>query len=106
VKKIVFLTAEDVAYGFKLTGVKQYSTSTGKAEETLKNILREPDAGLVIVDERLLQGIKDEKLRKLEKTWEGIILILPSPERARLDIEDYAARLIRRAVGYHVRLQL
>jgi V/A-type H+-transporting ATPase subunit F len=106
VKKIAFLTAEDVAYGFKLTGVSQYTTGIEKTEETLKKILRVPDTGLVIIDERLLKGIDEEKLRRIEKTWEGIMLILPSPERARLEVEDYAARLIRRAIGYHVRLRL
>jgi hypothetical protein len=32
--------------------------------------------------------------------------VLPSPERAVEEIEDYASRLIRRAIGYHVRLKI
>ena len=36
----------------------------------------------------------------------GILLVLPSPEKLPAEVEDYAARLIRRAIGYHVRLNV
>ena len=47
-----------------------------------------------------------ERLREIEHAWQGILLVLPSPERPEVEIEDYAVSLIRRAIGYHVRLRV
>ncbi len=105
-KKIVFITPPDAGYGFKLGGIPQYAVEGTEAEETLRQTMAEPDNGLVIVDERLLKGISEERLRELEQGWRGILLVLPSPVKPPPEVEDYAARLIRRAIGYHVRLKL
>ncbi len=75
-------------------------------EVTLKKIMAEPDNGLIIIDERMLNGVTEERLHELEQGWHGILLILPSPVKPPPEVEDYAARLIRRAIGYHVRLKL
>lgn len=103
-KKIFFLTAPDSEYGFSLAGVTQYVTDEKDVEDKLKKLLSRQDTGLVVMDERLLKGINDERLRELEEKWYGVLLILPAPKRAVVEIEDYALRLIRRAIGYHVRL--
>jgi len=105
-KRITFITPPDASYGFSLSGVAQHAVKTADAEETLVKALAEPDSGLVIIDERLLQGIPEERMRELEHGWSGILLVLPSPEKPPAEVEDYAARLIRRAVGYHVRLKI
>jgi V/A-type H+-transporting ATPase subunit F len=68
--------------------------------------MNEPDYGLVVIDERLIAGMTEDRLRELEQAWNGILLVLPSPVKPPAEVEDYAARLIRRAVGYHVRLKI
>jgi vacuolar-type H+-ATPase subunit F/Vma7 len=105
-KKIAFITPSDASYGFSLSGVPQYAVKAVDAEVTLKRTMTETGTGLIIIDERLLQGMPEERLRELEHGWHGILLVLPSPEKPPPEIEDYAARLIRRAIGYHVRLTL
>jgi vacuolar-type H+-ATPase subunit F/Vma7 len=82
-----------------------YVASEEEAEQTLAKIMSDPDTGLVIIDERIIRRIDDEKMRETEGRWRGILLVLPSPVKSS-EVEDYATRLIRRAVGYHVRLQL
>lgn len=104
-KKIAFVTPPDAEHGFALTGIGQYAVEADNAERKLRDVMSDPDAGLVIIDERLLKGIAEERVRELEHGWNGIFLILPSPEKAAPEVEDYAARLIRRAIGYHVRLK-
>jgi V/A-type H+-transporting ATPase subunit F len=54
----------------------------------------------------MINGVTEERLHELEHGWHGILLILPSPVKPPAEVEDYAARLIRRAIGYHVRLKL
>jgi len=105
-KKVAFLTPPDVKYGFSLSGVAQYTSEADEAEETLKKIMAEGDNGLVIIEERLLAGMPEDRIRELEHAWNGILLVLPSPVKPPTEVEDYAARLIRRAIGYHVRLKI
>jgi vacuolar-type H+-ATPase subunit F/Vma7 len=105
-KTISFLTPPDASYGFSLSGVPQYVVNAADAEATLRKTMSETDAGLIIIDERLLQSMPEERLRELEQGWHGILLVLPSPEKPPPEVEDYAARLIRRAIGYHVRLKI
>ena len=105
-KKIVFITPVDAVNGFKLAGVSQYVTSSEEAELKLQEAVSETDTGLVIIDERLIHNIAEDMLKKIEDRFSGTMLVLPSPKRAEADVEDYAARLIRQAIGYHVRLKL
>ncbi len=105
-KEIAFITPPDAAYGFKLSGVAHLVAENDDARDTIKKTMNEPDYGLLIIDERLIAGITEEQLRELEQAWNGILLVLPSPQKPPAEVEDYAARLIRRAIGYHVRLKV
>lgn len=105
-KKIVFLTTCDARFGFSLAGITQITVDPAEAQEGLATLMADPDNGLVIVDERLVRGSMEERMRALEEDSPGILLVLPSPEKLAPEVEDYAARLIRRAIGYHVRLNV
>lgn len=103
-KKVVFITTPDAEYGFSLAGVTQHTADGESAEALLKEIITQYDIGLIILDERLAKGIPEERLQEIELGWHGILLTLPAPERKGVMGEDYTARLIQRAIGYHVRL--
>lgn len=105
-KKVVFITPLDAEFGFKLGGVPQIAIEAAGAEDALKQVMSGTETGLVIIDERLLSGMTEERLRGLEHGWPGILLVMPSPLKPPPEVEDYAARLIRRAIGYHVRLKV
>ncbi len=104
-KNIVFITPGDVQYGFSISGAAHYAVTLDEAETTLKRVMSDPDSGVVVIDERLINGIGEERFREREKRWFGILIVLPAPEMGEME-EDYALRLIRRAIGYHVKLQL
>lgn len=103
-KKIIFITPEDAMYGFRLAGVSQHIVRKENIIDELKKIIHTMNTGLIIIDERLLKDEAIESLRELERRWQGIILVLPSPLRPSIEAEDYAVRLIKKAIGYHVRL--
>ncbi len=111
-KKIVFITPPDASYGFGLTGLTQHALERKAFEEALKKTMAESENGLVIIDERLVGngheagGVFEDRMHELERAWHGILLVLPSPVKPPAEAEDYAARLIRRAIGYHVRLKV
>jgi V/A-type H+-transporting ATPase subunit F len=106
VKRIVFITPPDARYGFGMSRVTQYAVTPEEAEAVIRRVLAEPDSGVVVVDERLIGRIGDERFREMEKRWYGILLVLPAPEKIEGEMEDYVERLIRRAIGYHVRLNV
>jgi len=105
VKKVVFITPDEARFGFSLSGVVQECVAPEEAEQTLRQAVTDPDNGVVVIDERLLAGIDEEHFREMEERWYGILLVLPAPGKGE-EVEDYALRLIRRAIGYHVRLQV
>lgn len=104
-KRIVALTAPDADNGFACCGAVQHAVAPGEVEAVLSQVLAEPENGVVILDERLVDEVGEERLRAVEQRWPGVLVVLPAPERGAGE-EDYAARLIRRAVGYHVRVRL
>ena len=105
-KNIAFITVQEAEFGFNLTGTDQYVSDEKDLIALLKNIMQKPDTGLIIIDERLIDSYTEGKIREAERIWHGVVIILPSPERPKAEIDDYASRLIRRAIGYHVRLQI
>lgn len=106
-KRIVFIAPVDTALGFALAGVSVLAATPDGAEALLDKVLAEPDTGVAVIDERLAQAIDEERFREMERRWFGILLVLPSPEGAgREAAEDYVLRLIRQAIGYHVRVQV
>lgn len=105
-KRIVFITPRDARYGFSISGVVQLAVKPDEAEATIRKVIAERDTGVVVIDERLIGGISEERFREMEKKWYGMLLVLPAPERLAEEGEDYASRLIRRAIGYHVRLNV
>lgn len=102
---IVFITEEDARYGFSLAGSMQQTITADETEEVLRRTMEDPDVGVVVIDERLLRSIPEKRFAELEEKWFGLLVTLPSPAPEVDHEEDYLQRLIRKALGYHVRLQ-
>lgn len=104
-KQLLFITPEDARLGFGLAGQGQVLAEPETVTEVLERMLADPEVAVVVLDERLLPGLSDERLRVLERNWDGLLLVLPAPLTAPAAGEDYLRRLIRRVLGYQVRLQ-
>ena len=103
-KHVVVMTPPDARHGFTLTGVRQHTLVPSQLLAELRALLDDPTVGLVVVVERLAAGQVQASLREMERRSPGMFVMLPAPEAgARLE-EDYVLRLIRRAIGYQVRL--
>ncbi len=101
-KRIVAITPGDADNGFACCGAVQLAALPGQALQLLRQALADPESGVVILDERLLAEVGEEQVKALEMRWPGVLVVLPAP---RGGVEDYASRLIRRAVGYHVKVR-
>jgi len=104
-KKVAFLTGPGTRYGFGLTGVRHFIAVPKDLEATIDRIVAMGDVGLLVIDEHLARELTDERMRDIERMLHGIVLVLPAPVKAPPEVEDYAARLIRKAIGYHVRIR-
>jgi len=101
----MFLAPEGEDVGFGLTGLSRLGVSPEDAEAALLSAMDNPAVGLVIMDERLSAGISEDRLKEIEAHWGGVLLLLPAPGEAVSDEEDFATRIIRKAIGYHVRIR-
>ena len=102
-KKIVFVTPTDAHYGFNLAGIDQVVTEREGVLKAFLDVIENPAVGIVAIDERLLGTAAQQQVEQTK--WPGVVAVLPAPEKA-APAEDYAMQVIRRAVGYQVRLNL
>ncbi|MDA8413625.1 MAG: hypothetical protein M0023_07525 [Desulfobacteraceae bacterium] len=103
-KKIVAITPTDADNGFGCSGAIQFAAQPGEVLQSVKRAMADPETGVLILDERLAAEIDEKQLQDLELHWSGVLVMLPSPDQGRVE-EDYAARLLRRAIGYQVRVR-
>lgn len=103
-KKVVLVTPADAAHGFALAGVRQLACDAARAPSAIRDVTHDPLAGLVIVDERLVSRQVQSLMRELDRRWPGLVIVLPAPAHGVQREEDYVLQLIRRAIGYQVRL--
>jgi len=103
---MVFVIPEDVRLGFNLAGIRELVCSPAELAQTVRGLMKEEQVGIIAVDERLLAQTGAEDLHILGKEWRGLLLVLPAPAAEEIVHEDYAMQLIKKAIGYHVRLEI
>ncbi len=101
--KIVFITEKDAEYGFSLAGFRQYECTDSELEQLLDKLTDTDEFGLYVIDERL---INENKLSEMEKNRDMVFVIMPPPAKMITKREDYAARLLRKTIGYHIKLNI
>jgi len=104
-KEILFMTPEDSAQGFALTGVRQQILNQDQALEKIQQAIADPEIGVIAVDNRLLEKIDPVRMRELTERWPGVLVTLPAPSGRHAPPVDELQRLVQRVLGYHVRLQ-
>ena len=94
------------ALGFKLAGAAVEEIAPGGEAAGFRRLLADPRIGVLAVEEELLQAVPERLLRRARDA--GLPVILPFALPRRWGEEGrgraYVAALIRRAVGYAVKL--
>jgi V/A-type H+-transporting ATPase subunit F len=94
------------ALGFRLAGAHVEEVACGDEAQVFRRLMADPRAGVLAVEEELLGAVPGPALRRARER--GVPVLLPfalprrwgDPGRGRA----YVATLIRRAVGYAVKL--
>ena len=93
--------------GFRLAGAAVEEIKEGEVAERFKALLADPGLGVLAVEEELLEQAPQALLEKIGR--EGVPVLLPFAFPRRWKEagrgEEYVATLIRRAIGYHVKIQ-
>lgn len=93
--------------GFRLAGAPVEEIGEGEAAERLKALVADPSLGVLAIEETLLERVPEALLQRIGR--EGLPVLLPfAIPKAWEEVgrgEQYVATLIRRAIGYHVKIQ-
>lgn len=102
------LCRPEVAAGFGLAGLRAIPVTTATAAEfRLRDLMREPDTGVVLVEERLHDALPVDVRRRMARRPLPMVVPFPGPawaERAE-GAEAYVIELLRQVIGYRVRLR-
>lgn len=109
--KVLVISERELAGGFALAGIETCVVSNaGHASEALAAIIESGEYGIVIMDEKLSSGLDRQVTAALSRGDGPILVTIPAELRwrdtERLPHDDYVARLIRRAVGYQLNIEL
>ncbi len=98
----------EVAPGFALAGLPTIAVDRpADAANRIDELMRQADTGVVLVEERLHDALPPALHRQLAKQPLPMLVPFPGPtwRPRREGAEAYIVDLLRRAIGYRVRLR-
>ena len=105
--RVRVLARPAVALGFALAGVPTLALETPAAVERLERLLRDPGAGVLLVEEGLWQALPQAIRHAAANRPLPLVVPFPSPTWAPPEATAlaYVAEILRQAIGYRVRLR-
>jgi len=103
--RLLVLTRANLLPGFQLAGVDAYGVEDIEtAQELLDNWLKLGEAGLLAIDEGLLERIEPAILKRLDFSENLLYLAIPGggPLGVEASRSHHIAEMIRRAIGFHI----
>lgn len=105
---LLIITGRGFGAGFRMAGFE--CIEAGMDDDVSGLLLRlqaEGEYGLIAVDERLLVATSEAVMKRIERRSTPVIMPINLPEKWGEEgiAETAAMRLIRRAIGYQIRLK-
>lgn len=105
---LLIITYPDAAIGFSLAGIEVKEIKEGgDITSILHSIIKEGRYNLIAIEEKFLANVSDEILRRIRKKGIPVIVPIDTPRSWQIEseMESYIVRLIRRAIGYQVKIK-
>ncbi|MFQ5574766.1 MAG: V-type ATP synthase subunit F [Terriglobia bacterium] len=105
--KLVVLTDTESAFGFRLGGVEVVEAEdSDDARAKLNGLLNDDSSGIVAVREEFMEDLDERLQRKISQIDRPIVISIPlkSDLEAPGERREYLAQLIKRAVGFDIKL--
>ena len=95
------------ASGFALAGlVAETASDDGAADATLRAMLQRRELGVVLLEEPLYTALAPDVRALVDRVAQPVVVPFPGPAwRAAPSAEEQVVELLRRAIGYRVRLR-
>jgi vacuolar-type H+-ATPase subunit F/Vma7 len=90
--------------GFRLAGVAVDEVPPGEEAARFAALAADPSLGVLAIDTRVLDAVPEPLLRRASSRAIPVVLPFSVPRRSDTGGGAYVAELIRRAIGYHVKL--
>ncbi len=105
--RVVVLTDDVSADGFRLAGVDVVvATDNDDARRILLDMLNDDTVGVVAANDAFVAALDERTQDKIDRLYRPIVVPIPSKQTVEVTDErrDYLAGLIRRAVGFDIKL--
>lgn len=102
------ITDPETALGFLLAGADVIPVAdSAEGARQLVSLYQTKEAGIVITNEEFLSVLPEPTRRALEESLSPIIFAIPVSQGKPIaePREEYLARLIRRTIGYHLKIK-
>lgn len=106
--RVLVLASTATAAGYRLAGLTAEEVSnTSEAGDRLASAAADTGVGIILIEQPVLDAVPPAIRRAVDRRPLPIIVPIPSPNwtHAASDAESYIVELLRRAIGYRVRLQ-
>lgn len=106
--RVVALADPDTALGFRLTGIETVVVKKpDEAVQHIETLLEQKKADVVILSEDFLVTIPERLQRRIETSLKPIFVPIPHIRswREGEKREEYLIRLLRRAIGYQIKIK-
>ena len=96
-----------IATGFALAGVTaDVVEHQSEAEPLLAGLMAQPDAGVVLLQEDIYDALTPDLQARLDRSALPVVVPFPGPAWAEVpSAEERVVELLRRAIGYRVKLR-
>lgn len=106
-KMLTVVTAPGDGLGFRLAGARVEEIPPGEEAARLPALLAAPDTGVLAIEEGVLSRAPVAIVERATRAGLPVLFPFALPRRLREPgaAESYVDLLVRRAIGYHVRLR-
>jgi len=101
------ITTPDIAPGFQLAGVETFAVDdAAAAADTLRTLLDDAEASLIVVREDLLEAMPPRLRRRAARSVEPLVMGIPGglPDITGEERRERLTELIRQAIGFQITL--
>ena len=103
--RLAVICPEKLAKGFELTGVDVFtSDSKERTADLLFQTIEAKKVGLVILPQEHFEGFEERRRKQVEELDVPLIVPVPMIRENEMKAEEYVSQLVRRAIGYQVKI--
>lgn len=106
-QRLVVIASHGLSAGFALAGVPVFEERSGEdAAARIEGWTESDSVAVVLIDEPLYRDIPEEVRRGLQQAGLPVVIPVPGPDwTSEATAHEYIVEILRRAIGYRVRLQ-